>query len=196
MARRLNEEASPYNIANLLTFGRLLAVPLFIWLMVDGDRGWALVVFGLAAITDWLDGFLARRFNLRTALGVFIDPLADKLLILSAFVVCTRQGQVPLWLTLMAFARELLVAGGYTLLAVVARMTEVRSSFWGKAGTLAQFFALAGVLAGWTLGAPETWSRVLLGALGLAVLFNFVTGLDYALKGAHAYEGQRRGRQS
>lgn len=192
MARRLNGEASPYNIANLLTLGRLLAVPLFIWLLAEGDKVWALAVFGVAALTDWLDGFLARRLNLRTALGVFIDPLADKLLTLAALVMLARVGLVPLWLTLMAFARELLVAGGYTLLAVVARMTQVRPSFAGKASTLAQFFALAGVLAGWAFDAPSAWGQLLLWALGLAVCFNFATGLDYALKGAHAYEGKRR----
>ncbi|HUM14040.1 MAG TPA: CDP-alcohol phosphatidyltransferase family protein [Myxococcaceae bacterium] len=104
--------ADAWTVPNLLTYLRLLAVPVFVVLHLGGRPGWALVVFLAAALTDWLDGLLARVLNQRTKLGAFLDPLADKVLTGAALIVLFVEHEAPLWMVLLVAFRDGSMAAG------------------------------------------------------------------------------------
>lgn len=109
-----------WNLPNLLTFARILVIPLFIWLTYDADplnSFWAGFVFAAAAVTDVVDGYLARRWNLITVTGKFLDPLADKLIVMAALVMMVRLGRIPAWIVIILLAREFIVLGLRTIAA-------------------------------------------------------------------------------
>src|SRR5580765_8634049 len=100
--------------ANQLTLLRLLLVPVFAICMIYGLPGWALVTFGVAAVTDALDGLIARRTGQLTTLGAWLDPMADKLLLVSTFVMLTLPGlnlvnRFPIWLTVLVISRDIAI---------------------------------------------------------------------------------------
>ena len=102
------------NIANKLTILRLALVPVFVILMLVGSRSAAVlgaIVFTIASFTDFLDGHLARKYNLVTTFGKFLDPLADKILTISGFIILVEQGIIPAWGVIIIVARELAITG-------------------------------------------------------------------------------------
>lgn len=146
-------------VPNLVTTVRLLCVPLFLWLLLrgPGHRGWypaALLLGGLGA-TDGVDGFVARRFDQVSAVGKVLDPIADRLLLATAAVSIIALGAVPLWVGLLALAREGLVAVGFLVVAALGgrRMDVVWA---GKAGTFGLMAALPLFLGG---HANDDWHR-------------------------------------
>jgi CDP-diacylglycerol--glycerol-3-phosphate 3-phosphatidyltransferase len=173
------------NIANVLTGVRLLLVPVFlVALFTEGgtDTQWRLVAFGIfsfAALTDRLDGELARRRGLVTAFGTFIDPIADKALTGSALVGLSMLGMVPWWATVVIMGREL----GVTVLRLwVLRHGVIPASRGGKAKTFVQSLAIGLYL----LPLPD--SLVAVGVLrwvvlAIAIALTVGTGLDYVLRG-------------
>jgi len=107
-------------LPNILTLGRIVIIPFFIWLTYKADplsSFLAAVLFTVAAITDVIDGVLARRMNLVTVLGKFLDPLADKLIVMAALVMLVRLGRVPAWVVIVLLSREFLVTGLRTIAA-------------------------------------------------------------------------------
>jgi cardiolipin synthase len=186
---------SNYNIANLLTLFRILLVPVFVILMVNRLAGAALAVFVVAAGTDWVDGLAARKLKLQTELGAFMDPLADKLLILAAFIMLSIMGVVPLWMTLTAFTRDVLVVSGFIIVSLMKGKPEVEASWWGKAAIFLQMAILSAVLLADWLGMDGAPRFGLLVALGAAVAFNFAAGMDYAVRGILTY-GQKKKQRS
>ena len=103
-----------WNLPNMLTLGRIFLIPVFVWLTYDADPLYsvlAALVFTVAAITDVVDGFLARRWNMITVVGKLMDPLADKLIVMAALVMMTRLGRVPAWVVIVLLSRELIVSG-------------------------------------------------------------------------------------
>lgn len=118
-AKKLARGPSPllkefWNLPNMLTMGRIALIPLFVWLTYDADPMYsflAAAVFTVAAITDVIDGFLARRWNMITTVGKLLDPLADKLIVLAAMVMMTRLGRIPAWIVIVLLSREFVVSG-------------------------------------------------------------------------------------
>ncbi|XXF80646.1 CDP-diacylglycerol--glycerol-3-phosphate 3-phosphatidyltransferase [Myxococcaceae bacterium GXIMD 01537] len=109
-----------WNLPNMLTLGRILLIPLFVWFMYDADPFASLmaaVVFAVASITDVVDGYLARKWNLITVVGKFMDPLADKLIAMAAMVMLVRLGRIAAWVVIVLLARELIVSGLRTIAA-------------------------------------------------------------------------------
>src|SRR5262245_51438695 len=103
-----------WNLPNMLTLGRIFLIPVFVWLTYDADPMYsvlAALVFTVAAITDVVDGFLARRWNMITVVGKLMDPLADKLIVMAALVMMTRLGRVPAWVVIVLLSREFIVTG-------------------------------------------------------------------------------------
>jgi CDP-diacylglycerol--glycerol-3-phosphate 3-phosphatidyltransferase len=103
-----------WNLPNMLTLGRIAIIPLFVWLTYDADPMSSLLaasLFTVAAVTDVIDGFLARRWNLITVVGKFMDPLADKLIVMAALIMMVRLGRVAAWVVIVLIARELIVSG-------------------------------------------------------------------------------------
>ncbi len=103
-----------WNLPNMLTVGRIFIIPLFVWLLYDGDPWYSVLaasVFTLAAVTDIVDGFLARRWNMITVTGKLLDPLADKLIVAAALVMMVRLGRIPAWIVIILLSREFIVTG-------------------------------------------------------------------------------------
>ncbi len=103
-----------WNLPNMLTMGRIAVIPLFVWFTYDADPFYSLMaaaVFALASITDVVDGFLARRWNMITVTGKLLDPLADKLIVMAAMVMMARLGRIPAWVVIVLLGRELIVQG-------------------------------------------------------------------------------------
>ena len=132
------------NVPNCITLLRIGAIPVFLILLIEARYTAALVVFVLAGITDSLDGFLARWLDARTTLGAFIDPLADKLLLISSFVILAFLEHIPSWLAVLVITRDIIILLGYSVLYfVTGHSIEVRPTLIGKAST---FFQLSMVI--------------------------------------------------
>ncbi len=103
-----------WNLPNMLTLARMAVIPLFVWFTYDADPMFSLLaglLFTLAAVTDVVDGFLARRWNMITVVGELMDPLADKLIVMAALVMMTRLGRIPAWVVIVLLSREFIVSG-------------------------------------------------------------------------------------
>ncbi|TDE14040.1 CDP-diacylglycerol--glycerol-3-phosphate 3-phosphatidyltransferase [Jiangella asiatica] len=171
---------SPWNIANALTALRLVLVPLFGWLLLrdggdhDPSRVVAFFVFGLAMLTDRLDGDLARRRGLVTDLGKIADPIADKALTGMAFVGLSLLDELPWWVTVVVLVRE----WGITLLRfAVIRYGIIPASRGGKLKTALQALALGLYI----LPLPSAFEPVQAVCMAVAVIVTVVTGVDYVL---------------
>lgn len=131
----------------MITLLRFLLVPAIVFALLTGEMDWALAGFLLAGISDGVDGFIARQFNQRSELGAYLDPIADKLLLVSVFVVLGYMGELPLWLVIAAVSRDALIVGGVLLSTIMGNPVEVKPIFVSKANTLVQIVLAALVLS-------------------------------------------------
>ena len=135
------------NVPNFLTLLRLLAIPLFLILLEDFRYAEALGVFIAAGVTDALDGAIARLTHTKTTLGSYLDPAADKLLLLSAFIALGFMHEVPRWLTVVVLSRDVVIVLGYFLLFVMTQRTmEIQPVAAGKLSTFLQLCSVTFVL--------------------------------------------------
>ena len=132
------------NIPNLLTLCRIILVPVFVIFLIDGAFGKALVVFLVASITDGLDGFLARVLKQKTILGAYMDPLADKALVITSFVTLSVLDVIPSWLAVIVISRDFVILFGICVLALMSISFEVRPAFVSKITTVFQFLTESG----------------------------------------------------
>src|SRR5881296_2910542 len=140
----------PLNVPNLLTWLRILTIPLVIgvfyvpgvWLSSWHQNLIATAVFILAAITDWLDGYLARRLNQMSAFGAFLDPVADKLIVVGALIVLLKEGRVDAVIALIIIGREIAISALREWMAKVGQAKSVAVAFIGKLKTLSQMIAI------------------------------------------------------
>ena len=142
------------NLPNLISLARLLVTPVAVWLMLTGAMTAAFWVFLAAAVSDALDGMIAKRFDCVTVLGAYLDPLADKALLVSVYVVLGMLDKLPLWLVLLVVFRDILIIGGALLLWLHARSFRMRPLMVSKVNTTAQIVLAAAVLAVEGLGLP------------------------------------------
>lgn len=129
---------SPINIPNMLTLGRILLTPVFIILLLRHMYWQALVIFAIAGLSDALDGFIARYFNQRTTLGAYLDPMADKLLLVSAYIALAVLEVIPAWVTVIVIARDVIISLGIAIIALTQKAYEVRPTLVSKCTTTAQ----------------------------------------------------------
>jgi len=127
-------------VANQLTLLRMLLIPAFIVLIVEGELGWAFFVFAIAGVTDALDGVIARRWGRKTTLGAWLDPMADKLMLVSAFVVLTLPNlglanKLPLWLTALVISRDVCIVIAVVIINLAIGRRTFRPSIFGKIAT-------------------------------------------------------------
>jgi cardiolipin synthase (CMP-forming) len=174
-------ELRPWTLPNLLTFSRLVALPFLLMAILDGRYGPASVIFLAAAVTDGLDGFLARRFGMASPLGAYLDPIADKLFLVGTFIACALPGQagilrVPFWLLLMVISRDLIILVVALILLLALDVRQFPPSRLGKVTTVVEIATLTAVLLG-NLGAvPRVVAEV--GFAVTAVLI-FASGIQY-----------------
>lgn len=144
-------------IPNLLTFLRMALIPVFAILLVYERFGWALVVFFIAGISDGIDGFVARRFNQQTELGTILDPIADKLLMTTAFIILALPGIFPVephlrhlpvkpWVAFAVIGRDILIIVVAAAIFITTDFRGFRPSWLGKASTVVQIFAVILIL--------------------------------------------------
>ena len=173
------------NLPLWITLSRLLGVPFLLYLLFDPtpiQRWWSLGIFLLAATTDWVDGYLARRRNEVTDLGKFLDPLVDKLLILAPLLCLVGLGSIPAVGVFLIVARELGIAGWRV------NQAKIRgANIWGKLKTVAQVVAVALLVA----PLPEIWRLPALAMFWIAVLLTVISGFVYILPRQSADSTQR-----
>lgn len=166
------------NIPNALTLGRILIIPLFILMLTFwnnlGVHIVAALLFAVASATDYVDGYLARKWKVVTNFGKFADPMADKILVMTAFIMLVELGFAPAWVVAIIICRELAVTG-LRLLLVENGGTVLAAAMPGKIKTFSQMFAIIFLLLHWTILGQI--------ALSIALFFTLYSGYDY-FKGA------------
>jgi len=135
------------SIPNLITLGRVILVPVVFWLLLTGEIQAAFLAFVIAGISDAVDGFLAKRFNWETELGAYLDPLADKLLIVCIFVALGVTGRLPSWLVILVVSRDALIVMAVMLSWLLDHPTPMKPLAISKMNTVAQIVLAATVLA-------------------------------------------------
>lgn len=177
------------NIANGLTAMRVLVVPLFAYLLISDRARLALLVFVVAGASDMLDGLLARWLRQRTVVGFYLDPIADKLLMATSFVVLALINIVPVWLTIMVISRDIFILVGSLLYLLLLDSGDIAPTGISKANTAMQiltviFFLAVRAFPGiWHL-APAGSEPLVTGVIvGLCALSTAVSGLQYLLLG-------------
>lgn len=139
---------SDVTLPNLITVGRLIIVPLVVWFITEGRLDLAFWFFLLAGVSDGIDGWIARRFNLRSALGAFLDPLADKVLLVSIYITLSVVGILPHWLVILVVSRDVLIVGAFLLTWVMEQPVEAKPLMVSKVNTAAQITLAVFVLGG------------------------------------------------
>jgi cardiolipin synthase len=170
------------NIPNILTLIRIILVPIFVILIMEGSFSYALTVFVVAGVTDSLDGFLARILNQQTVLGSYLDPLADKALIISSFVILSTLDIIPGWLAVVVISRDCIILFGVSVLFLMSVPFELRPTYVSKATTVLQLLTVFLVLVFKCL--PGYTNPVVIVTLfwGTA-FFTVVSGFYYIFKG-------------
>ena len=169
------------NLPNKLTILRVIMIPFFVFFLLSGVGGsaskWiALVIFAAASITDTLDGYIARRDNLITDFGKFMDPLADKLLVCSALICFVELDKLPAWMVIIIIAREFIISG-FRLIAADNGIV-IAASWWGKAKTISQMIMIILLVADFG-GVFDMIGQVM---IYLALVLTVVSLVDYIAK--------------
>ena len=167
------------NLPNKLTMFRVVLIPVFIVVLMSGliaepaSRYIAVVIFCVASFTDYLDGHIARKYNLVTNFGKFMDPLADKLLVSAAMICMIELGMLPAWVVIIIISREFIITG-FRLIAAEGGLV-IAASWWGKIKTVTQMAMIILML----LGVNKVIGTIL---VVLATIFTVVSGVDYIIK--------------
>lgn len=164
---------------NLLTLARICLAPFLVMAILEGRFAAGLVLFVIAGLTDAFDGLLARMLKQRTALGQYLDPVADKLLLSTLFVVLTHKGLIPVRVTVLVFSRDIGILAVAAILYASVGRREFKPSVFGKANTFAQIVAVAAVLLDQVNAAPWV-SQLRLFALDATMVLTVFSGLHYA----------------
>lgn len=186
------------NLPNALTLMRVGLVPVFLFTIINKYAFGSLLVFFLAGLTDLLDGFTARSFGLRTRIGRLIDPLADKFLLSTAFIVLTIKGLggpyfIPLWLTAVVISRDIIILAGSLVVTIVRGTSNFSPSLLGKISTACQISTVCWVLLANCIQTPSgeilsslswlTSPAVFPAIYSLTLITTFLSGVHYILKG-------------
>lgn len=164
------------NIPNWITFSRLLGLPFILYGLhhpTEEMRWISLAIFLVAASTDWLDGYLARKLNQITELGKFLDPLVDKLLVLGPLLALIEMGEIPAWGVFLILGREIAIAGWRVNPNLTTEISG--ANFWGKLKTVSQIIAIALLIA----PLSEIWLIPSLVAFWLSVALTLISGGIY-----------------
>jgi len=166
------------NVPNILTLARIIMTPVIVY-MVLSDQAWlALALMVVAGITDMLDGAIARYFNLRTTVGAYLDPLADKIMLISLFVTLFIIGQVPLFVFLAIIFRDLIIVLGAVTYEIVTRCLTMQPSFISKATTFVQIVYVVLLLLNMAMIIPALLLQV---AMWLTFVLTCASGLHYLI---------------
>lgn len=182
-------------LPNALCVARMLLAPLVAWLLLCGEYRLTLGVFFIAAVTDALDGYLAKRFNWTSELGKILDPLADKILLVTVFIVLAILGRVPTWLAVLVVMRDVVIAAGAICFRVVYGYLEGAPTVISKINTLVQIVYVLAVVAAAAFEVPP--QVIVVSLLWLTVVTTLASGVDYVITySRHAAAASRKQKNS
>ena len=147
------------NLPNFITLGRVISVPFVFWLLLNGNAKAAFLLFVLAGVSDAVDGYLAKRYQLQTQLGAYLDPLADKLLIVSIYIALGAREQLPLWLVIAVVSRDVAILAAVLLSWLMNQPVIVKPFLVSKLNTASQLILASVVLADEGFGLGLGWLR-------------------------------------
>lgn len=174
---------APINIPNFLTVLRIGLVPVFLWFVLEGRLFEAALVYGLAGITDALDGIIARRFDMRTELGAWLDPMADKLLQLAAYCVLAYEGLVPVLLTVLVVGRDAAIVAVLVFLKRTVGKVKILPTKAGKLSTILQVVTVLYVLLVGSDPPILYWT-----VIATVTAITLYSAVDYARVGVGIYQ--------
>ena len=163
------------NLPNIISLGRLLTVPVIVWFIMQGFVEAAFWLFVVAGISDAVDGFVAKRFDMESELGRYLDPIADKTLLVAIYITLGYQGHLPTWLVILVASRDILIVGGALLSYAMASGMRPKPLTISKINTATQIVLAACILGQLGLG---------LSVGGLVMVLIYVTGASTVLSGA------------
>lgn len=174
------------NIANKLTLLRVVLIPAFIYFLLNQSMTIALIIFAVASFTDFLDGHLARKLNLITNFGKFMDPLADKLLVTSALICFVELGAISSWVVIVIISREFIVSIFRAIAA--AEGIVIAASWWGKSKTISQMIMIIVLLLGnFPFSLVHFPMDIVL--IWIATILTIISGYDYIVKNKEVLKG-------
>lgn len=165
------------NLPNFLSLARALTIPLFI---IFFEESFAVWIFTAAVITDMLDGAIARLFNMKTTLGSILDPLADKMLLIIAFIMLTRTDAIPMWFTVIVISRDVMIVVGWFIIYLVGSHMVLSSTFLSKLTTILQSTTIILYL----MRLPKEYSPLVEQYAYMMLALTIVSGIDYVIKGS------------
>ncbi|MCX7816848.1 MAG: CDP-alcohol phosphatidyltransferase family protein [Syntrophales bacterium] len=171
------------NLPNLFTLLRIIFVPIIVIFLIQESYWSAFVFFVLSGITDGLDGFFARILNQRTIIGAYLDPIADKALVMSCFITLSVKHLIPGWLSVIVVSRDCIILVGICLLALMSVPLEIKPSYISKVTTLVQLATILWVLLELSTGHGVVQKDVAHILYGVTALLTTISGLDYIRKG-------------
>ena len=187
------------NLPNKLTMFRMSLIVPFVVILLGGEAGWfgqnllipdmiALAIFIVASLTDLIDGKIARKYNLVTNFGKFMDPLADKLLVCAALIALVEMGRIPAWVVIIIISREFIISG-FRLIASDNNVV-IAASYWGKFKTTFQMVMVCLMIA--NLGAMFSWIRILTDiVMWIALALTVISLVDYLVKNKDVMKEQK-----
>ncbi len=187
------------NLPNKLTIFRMILIVPFVVILLGGEAGWfganllipdmmALAIFIVASLTDLIDGKIARKHNLVTNFGKFMDPLADKLLVCAALIALVEMGRIPAWAVIIIISREFIISG-FRLIASDNDVV-IAASYWGKFKTTFQMVMVCLMIA--NLGAMFLWMRILTDVvMWIALALTVISLVDYLVKNRDVMKEQK-----
>jgi cardiolipin synthase len=166
------------SIPNLITLGRILLVPVVVWAIMSNAMWFAFMLFLVAGVSDGVDGYLAKRFNMTTELGAYLDPLADKALIVSIYLTLGINGDIPRWLVILVVSRDILIVGGIMLSWLMGNPLKIKPLLVSKLNTVAQIAFACVVLGslGFNYEVP-VFKLVLMGLVAVLTLLSIAAYL-------------------
>jgi cardiolipin synthase len=182
------------NLPNVITLGRVILIPVIFWLLVSGHTRAAFIAFVCAGVSDAVDGFLAKRLDLRTQLGAYLDPLADKLLVVSIYIALGVLDALPSWLVIAVVSRDILIVLGVLLAWVMGHPLKIRPVLVSKLNTVAQIVLAATILAdlGFDLGL-DLVRQILVWTTGALTILSLAAYLNTWLRHMTSYESHGAG---
>ena len=161
------------SIPNIITLGRILLVPIVVWAIASNQMEAAFAVFVIAGVSDGVDGFLAKRFNMTSELGAMLDPLADKALLVSIYVALGIWGAIPRWIVILVVSRDIMIVSAVILSWLFGKPIPMKPLMVSKINTVAQVALAAVVLASLAFGfGPAPYDVIL---MGVVTVFSLVS---------------------
>ena len=173
------------HIPNILTAFRILLVPVFLYFIIADEYYKAAAVFITAGITDAVDGFIARRYNVRTELGAALDPFADKFLLISAYIALAAKGFIPLWLMVPVIIKDSILLSGVAALRGAGRQVKIIPSVFGKMTTVLQISTVV-----YAMLISDT-GVVFMTMAAVTAIITIYTGIDYVRKEYRIQTGRK-----